>query len=229
MSLHGPAGFPSYLQDSPRARVNDRLLRCAGTVTRHWRMYQKGQPTSTNPVASIFAWTRGLGHRAKLDDTPELATFAGDLEAAVIETIESGKYTKDLAIGVHQTTKASLLPGTFHAWFRRSQGEEWAVVWIDTQQILVRRCKTGHWSRSPTSVKLARHCTAMVLPFACVSADWHTFKALACGCSCTKGSSKAMCGMQVTPDQYLNLSEFMDAIKETLEKKLADKQLLPKL
>ena len=70
-------------------------------------MYQKGKPTSTNPVASIFAWTRGLGHRAKLDDTPDLATFAGDLEAAVIETIESGKYTKDLAIGVHQTTKAS--------------------------------------------------------------------------------------------------------------------------
>ena len=70
-------------------------------------MYQKGQPTSTNPVASIFAWTRGLGHRAKLDDTPELASFAADLEAAVIETIESGKYTKDLAICVHKTTKAS--------------------------------------------------------------------------------------------------------------------------
>lgn len=80
----------------------------AGTVTRHWRMYQKGKPTSTNPVASIFAWTRGLGHRAKLDDNAELAAFAGDLEAAVIETIESGKFTKDLAIGVHQTTKASL-------------------------------------------------------------------------------------------------------------------------
>lgn len=81
----------------------------AGTVTRHWRQYQKGQPTSTNPVASIFAWTRGLGHRAKLDDTPELATFAKDLEDAVIETIESGKYTKDLAIGVHQTTKVGIL------------------------------------------------------------------------------------------------------------------------
>ena len=70
-------------------------------------MYQKGQPTSTNPVASIFAWTRGLSHRAVLDDTPELGTFSKDLEDAVVETIESGKYTKDLAIGVHQTTKAS--------------------------------------------------------------------------------------------------------------------------
>ena len=88
---------------------SDTLLRelccSAGTVTRHWRLYQKGQPTSTNPVASIFAWTRGLGHRAKLDNSPELATFAKDLEDAVIETIESGKYTKDLAICVHQTTK----------------------------------------------------------------------------------------------------------------------------
>lgn len=81
----------------------------AGTVTRHWRQYQKGQPTSTNPVASIFAWTRGLQHRAKLDDNPELSKFVHDLEAAVIETIESGKYTKDLAICVHGTTKARLL------------------------------------------------------------------------------------------------------------------------
>lgn len=90
-----------------------RELRCpAGTVTRHWRLYQKGQPTSTNPVASIFAWTRGLGHRAKLDGSPELATFVKDLEDAVIETIESGKYTKDLAICVHQTTKVTAPPFT---------------------------------------------------------------------------------------------------------------------
>jgi isocitrate dehydrogenase len=57
-------------------------------VTRHWRQYQKGQPTSTNPVASIFAWTRGLQHRAKLDDNAELAAFVHQLETAVIETIE---------------------------------------------------------------------------------------------------------------------------------------------
>ncbi len=61
----------------------------AGTVTRHWRQYQKGQATSTNPVASIFAWTRGLQHRAKLDDNPELAAFVHQLETAVIETIEA--------------------------------------------------------------------------------------------------------------------------------------------
>ncbi len=67
----------------------DRLGWHAGTVTRHWRQYQKGQPTSTNPVASIFAWTRGLQHRAKLDGNPELAAFVHQLEAAVIETIEA--------------------------------------------------------------------------------------------------------------------------------------------
>lgn len=148
----------------------------AGTVTRHWREYQKGNPTSTNPIASIFAWTRGLAHRAKLDgnegeagqgdagraarscaarffapgccgtgqserqpcenecsaaacacsahalprpypksftSTPlipypvELLKFCGDMEAAVIKTVEAGHMTKDLAICVHGTTKAS--------------------------------------------------------------------------------------------------------------------------
>eukprot|EP00879_Flechtneria_rotunda_P033412 GHRR01037001.1.p1 GENE.GHRR01037001.1~~GHRR01037001.1.p1 ORF type:complete len:415 (+),score=153.36 GHRR01037001.1:154-1398(+) len=78
-----------------------------GTVTRHWREYQKGKPTSTNPVASIFAWTRGLAHRAKLDSNPALAEWCSDLEAAVIETIEAGKMTKDLAICVHGTTKVA--------------------------------------------------------------------------------------------------------------------------
>ncbi|KAG1713983.1 Isocitrate dehydrogenase [NADP], mitochondrial [Nymphon striatum] len=68
-----------------------------GTVTRHYREHQKGNPTSTNPVASIFAWTRGLEHRAKLDGNPDLARFCQDLETACIETINSGKMTKDLA------------------------------------------------------------------------------------------------------------------------------------
>ena len=72
-----------------------------GTVTRHYRAYQKGQKTSTNPVASIFAWTRGLMHRAKLDGNDELNTFCEKLEAACIETIESGKMTKDLALCIH--------------------------------------------------------------------------------------------------------------------------------
>ena len=69
-----------------------------GTVTRHYREHQKGRPTSTNPIASIFAWTQGLSHRAKLDDTPELEKFASTLERVCIETVESGKMTKDLAI-----------------------------------------------------------------------------------------------------------------------------------
>ena len=71
-----------------------------GTVTRHYRMHQKGQETSTNPIASIFAWTRGLAHRAKLDNNDALANFASTLERVCIETIESGFMTKDLAICV---------------------------------------------------------------------------------------------------------------------------------
>ena len=76
-----------------------------GTVTRHYRQHQKGLPTSTNPVASIFAWTRGLAHRARLDHTPDVARFAKALEAACVETIESGTFTKDLAMAVHRTTR----------------------------------------------------------------------------------------------------------------------------
>ena len=68
-----------------------------GTVTRHYRQWQQGNKTSTNPIASIFAWTRGLMHRAKLDNTPEVAKFAQTLEDVIIETVESGKMTKDLA------------------------------------------------------------------------------------------------------------------------------------
>ncbi|MFZ9212273.1 MAG: isocitrate/isopropylmalate family dehydrogenase, partial [Candidatus Nanopelagicaceae bacterium] len=69
-----------------------------GTVTRHYRDHQAGKPTSTNPIASIFAWTQGLQHRAKLDNTPELGKFASSLERVCIETVESGKMTKDLAL-----------------------------------------------------------------------------------------------------------------------------------
>ena len=69
-----------------------------GTVTRHYRNHQKGEATSTNSTASIFAWTRGLAHRAKLDDNEALAKFAAGLEATVVETIEGGQMTKDLAL-----------------------------------------------------------------------------------------------------------------------------------
>lgn len=69
-----------------------------GTVTRHYRFHQQGKETSTNSVASIFAWTRGLLHRAKLDNNDALKKFAETLEAVCIQTIESGFMTKDLAI-----------------------------------------------------------------------------------------------------------------------------------
>jgi isocitrate dehydrogenase len=69
-----------------------------GTVTRHFRQHQAGKPTSTNPIASIFAWTRGLMHRGKLDNTPEVIRFAEALEQVVIETVEAGQMTKDLAL-----------------------------------------------------------------------------------------------------------------------------------
>lgn len=72
-----------------------------GTVTRHYRQHQKGQPTSTNPIASIFAWTRGLAHRGRLDNNTELVRFAETLEQVCISTVQSGKMTKDLAACIH--------------------------------------------------------------------------------------------------------------------------------
>jgi isocitrate dehydrogenase len=84
-----------------------------GTVTRHYRRHQEGKPTSTNPIASIFAWTRGLAARGRMDETPEVTAFAETLERVCVETVESGKMTKDLALLVggaqeHQTTQEFL-------------------------------------------------------------------------------------------------------------------------
>ncbi|MDB3904132.1 NADP-dependent isocitrate dehydrogenase [Candidatus Pelagibacter sp.] len=76
-----------------------------GTVTRHFRMHQQGKETSTNPIASIFAWTRGLAHRGKLDDNNELIKFAKTIEEVCIECVESGSMTKDLAILVGPSSK----------------------------------------------------------------------------------------------------------------------------
>ena len=67
-------------------------------MTRHFRQHQQGKETSTNPIASIFAWTRGLAHRGKLDNTPEVTRFAETLEKVCIDTVESGQMTKDLAL-----------------------------------------------------------------------------------------------------------------------------------
>jgi isocitrate dehydrogenase len=73
-----------------------------GTVTRHYREHQKGNETSTNSIASIFAWTRGLSHRAKLDENKELTSFCDKLEAACLDTVRSGIMTKDLALSIHK-------------------------------------------------------------------------------------------------------------------------------
>ena len=78
-----------------------------GTVTRHYRQHQQGKETSTNPIASIFAWTRGLMHRAKLDNNDALLDFCVKLEQVCIETVESGLMTKDLAILVHGNNVSS--------------------------------------------------------------------------------------------------------------------------
>ena len=79
-----------------------------GTVTRHYREHQKGRETSTNSIASIFAWTRGLAHRAKLDGNPELAKFAATLEKVTVDTVEAGYMTKDLALAGRRRPEVAL-------------------------------------------------------------------------------------------------------------------------
>lgn len=92
----GSLGLMTSVLTTPDGKIVEAEA-AHGTVTRHYRQHQKGQPTSTNPIASIFAWTRGLAHRAKLDGNDKLATFADTLEDVVIKTVEGGQMTKDLA------------------------------------------------------------------------------------------------------------------------------------
>jgi isocitrate dehydrogenase len=73
-----------------------------GTVTRHYRLHQQGKPTSTNPIASIYAWTRGLQYRGRFDDTPDVVTFADTLEQVCVGVVESGRMTKDLAMLIRE-------------------------------------------------------------------------------------------------------------------------------
>ena len=96
---YGSLGLMTSVLVSPDGALEAEAAH--GTITRHYRMHQKGQETSSNPIASIFAWTRGLAHRAKLDSNEQLRKFCAVLEKVVIETVESGKMTKDLAICVH--------------------------------------------------------------------------------------------------------------------------------
>ena len=94
---YGSLGLMTSVLMTPDGRTVESEA-AHGTVTRHYRDHQAGKATSTNPIASIFAWTRGLAHRAKLDNNPKLAEFAEILEKVCIETVESGKMTKDLAL-----------------------------------------------------------------------------------------------------------------------------------
>jgi isocitrate dehydrogenase len=100
---YGSLGLMTSVLMTPDGRTVEAEA-AHGTVTRHYRQHQQGKPTSTNPVASIFAWTRGLAHRGKLDGTPEVTAFANTLEQVCISTIESGKMTKDLALLVGADT-----------------------------------------------------------------------------------------------------------------------------
>ena len=94
---YGSLGLMTSVLMSPDGRTVEAEA-AHGTVTRHYRDHQAGKATSTNPIASIFAWTQGLQHRAKLDNTPDVGNFASTLERVCIETVESGKMTKDLAL-----------------------------------------------------------------------------------------------------------------------------------
>ena len=94
---YGSLGLMTSVLMSPDGRTVEAEA-AHGTVTRHFRQYERGEQTSTNSVASIFAWTRGLAHRAKLDDNAALARFAATLEKVTVDTVESGSMTKDLAL-----------------------------------------------------------------------------------------------------------------------------------
>jgi isocitrate dehydrogenase len=94
---YGSLGLMTSVLMSPDGKAIEAEA-AHGTVTRHYRLHQQGKPTSTNPIASIFAWTRGLQYRGQIDNTPDVVNFASTLEHVCIQTVESGKMTKDLAI-----------------------------------------------------------------------------------------------------------------------------------
>jgi len=101
---YGSLGLMTSVLLTPDGRIMEAEA-AHGTVTRHYRQYQRGEQTSTNSIASIFAWTRGLQHRALLDETPELEHFAKTLERVCVETVESGAMTKDLALLVGENQR----------------------------------------------------------------------------------------------------------------------------
>jgi len=106
---YGSLGLMTSVLMSPDGKTVEAEA-AHGTVTRHYRLHQQGKPTSTNPIASIFAWTRGLEARGRMDNTPDVMNFAATLEKVCVDVVESGKMTKDLAILIrpdhpYQTTE----------------------------------------------------------------------------------------------------------------------------
>jgi isocitrate dehydrogenase len=101
---YGSLGLMTSVLLTPDGKIMEAEA-AHGTVTRHFRQFQKGEPTSTNSIASIFAWTRGLAHRGKLDANPALIRFAETLEKVTVDTVEAGQMTKDLALLVGDQQK----------------------------------------------------------------------------------------------------------------------------
>jgi isocitrate dehydrogenase len=94
---YGSLGLMTSVLTSPDGKAVEAEA-AHGTVTRHYRLHQQGKPTSTNPIASIYAWTRGLQYRGEMDGTPEVVGFARTLEQVCVDVVESGRMTKDLAV-----------------------------------------------------------------------------------------------------------------------------------
>ena len=93
---YGSLGLMTSVLMSPDGKTIEAEA-AHGTVTRHYRLHQQGKPTSTNPIASIYAWTRGLQYRGRMDGTPDVVAFADTLEKVCVDVVESGRMTKDLA------------------------------------------------------------------------------------------------------------------------------------
>jgi len=108
---YGSLGLMTSVLMSPDGKTVEAEA-AHGTVTRHYRMHQQGKPTSTNPIASIYAWTRGLIYRGKMDSTPDVVQFAETLEKVCVDLVESGKMTKDLAILISDSTPFATMSKT---------------------------------------------------------------------------------------------------------------------
>ncbi len=118
---YGSLGLMTSVLMSPDGKAVEAEA-AHGTVTRHYRMHQQGKPTSTNPIASIFAWTRGLIFRGRMDATPDVVRFAETLEKVCVDVVESGKMTKDLAILIrpdHPFLSTDEFMGAVDAEFKR--------------------------------------------------------------------------------------------------------------